>query len=366
MPSTLKRYCFLLFIICVLSFSTAYTQNNSSYIGIKTVVIDAGHGGKDAGAISKNRKLKEKDIALSIALKLGNLIKEQYPNIKVIYTRSRDIYVELNKRAEIANKNRADLFISIHVNSTKATSPRGCETFVMGTHKSESNFEICKTENSVIVLEDDYKSKYEGFDPNSPESYIIFSLLQNTHLEQSLKLASYVQDEYKKGPVKINRGVKQGGLLVLWKATMPAILTEVGFISNSSEALLLSQAKNQNAIAGAIFKAFQKYKSSYEINIPNLSQNKEEKTKNQEKESIKRSDSIEKTYKIQIFALNKILNSNSSSFKGLKDTYYIKSGNLYKYYYGEYQSLEEALKELPNIKKKFKDAFIINSEKLQK
>ena len=243
---------------------TLAAMQNENIIKIKTIVIDAGHGGKDAGAVSKNGIYKEKDIALSIALKFGAKIKEKYPDIKVIYTRDTDRYIELGERAAIANRNKADLFISIHINSTKGTVATGTETFVMGTNKSQSNFEICKTENSVIVLEDDYQSKYEGFDPNSPESYIIFSLLQNTHLEQSLKFASYIQDNYRNGPIKIDRGVKQGGLLVLWKATMPAVLTEVGFISNSEECMMLTWDQTQNMIASRLLDAFSSYKNDYE------------------------------------------------------------------------------------------------------
>ena len=207
----------------------------SDALRIKTVVIDPGHGGKDPGALSTNKKYREKDITLSVALKLGNLIKAKYPQVKVVYTRNTDKYVELSKRAEIANKNKADLFISIHVNSAKATQARGTETFVMGTHKSDDNFQVCKTENSVIVIEDDYQTKYQGFNPNSPESYIIFSLLQNMHQEQSIKYAANVQSQFAKGPITVNRGVKQGGLLVLWKTTMPSVLTELGFISNPKD-----------------------------------------------------------------------------------------------------------------------------------
>ncbi|HPS95583.1 MAG TPA: N-acetylmuramoyl-L-alanine amidase, partial [Bacteroidales bacterium] len=190
---------------------------NDSYVSIRKVVIDAGHGGKDPGAVSINRKTQEKNITLTVALKLGDLIKKNFPDIKVIYTRSTDVFIPLNQRTDIANKNRADLFISVHVNSAKARSAAGTETFVMGMDKSSSNLEVSKLENSVVVLEgDDFSSKYEGFDPNVPESYIIFSLLQNSHLEHSLSFASLVQRNLSKGPIIINRGIKQAGLLVLW------------------------------------------------------------------------------------------------------------------------------------------------------
>ena len=257
-------------LICAFISTASAEEGAQNSIKIKTVVLDAGHGGKDTGAISKNGAIKEKDITLSVALKLGKMINSNYPDVKVVYTRKRDEYIELSKRAEIANRNKADLFISIHVNSQKGTTATGTETFVMGTHKSSSNFEICKLENSVIVLEEDYQSKYEGFDPNSPESYIIFSLLQNTHLEQSLKFAALIQDNFKLGPIKVNRGVKQGGLLVLWKTTMPAVLTEIGFISNPAESNQLRRDAVQSQIAARIFNAFAKYKTDYEGGAPKL------------------------------------------------------------------------------------------------
>ena len=255
-------------ILCAVLLVLAQLPIQARQVGdamrIKTVVIDPGHGGKDPGAISRNGKYREKDITLSVALKLGNLIKASYPDIKVIYTRSTDKAVELSRRAEVANRNKADLFISIHVNSAKATQARGTETFVMGAHKSEDNFEVCKLENSVIVIEDDYQTKYEGFNPNSPESYIIFSLLQNVHQEQSIKYAALVQGQFAKGPIPVNRGVKQGGLLVLWKTTMPSVLTELGFISNSKDCAVLITRSGQEQFARRLFNAFVAYKKNYE------------------------------------------------------------------------------------------------------
>ena len=226
MPYKFKVFKILL---CGLLFLTPLVylqaQDVDDVSRIRRVVIDAGHGGKDPGAISRNGKYKEKNITLSVALELGELIKSNFPDIKVIYTRSTDKYVELSERAAIANRNKADLFISIHVNSAKSTQARGTETFVMGTHKSEANFEVCKLENSVIVIEEDYEKKYEGFNPGSPESYIIFSLLQNVHQEQSIKYAAQVQGQFARGPISVNRGVKQGGLLVLWKTTMMPLVS---------------------------------------------------------------------------------------------------------------------------------------------
>ena len=391
-------------LICAFISTASAEEGAQNSIKIKTVVLDAGHGGKDTGAISKNGAIKEKDITLSVALKLGKMINSNYPDVKVVYTRKRDEYIELSKRAEIANRNKADLFISIHVNSQKGTTATGTETFVMGTHKSSSNFEICKLENSVIVLEEDYQSKYEGFDPNSPESYIIFSLLQNTHLEQSLKFAALIQDNFKLGPIKVNRGVKQGGLLVLWKTTMPAVLTEIGFISNPAESNQLRRDAVQSQIAARIFNAFAKYKTDYEGGAPKLipdnempSQSAEQQeaaveSAEQQKAAVESTEQQEatvaesavqdeqpeakrqpeakgqpaasgKAYRIQILSVTKVLPAGAPDLKGRRDAYYIYANKAYKYCIGEYATREEAAADLPKIRKQFSGAFIIFAEK---
>ena len=391
-------------LICAFISTASAEEGAQNSIKIKTVVLDAGHGGKDTGAISKNGAIKEKDITLSVALKLGKMINSNYPDVKVVYTRKRDEYIELSKRAEIANRNKADLFISIHVNSQKGTTATGTETFVMGTHKSSSNFEICKLENSVIVLEEDYQSKYEGFDPNSPESYIIFSLLQNTHLEQSLKFAALIQDNFKLGPIKVNRGVKQGGLLVLWKTTMPAVLTEIGFISNPAESNQLRRDAVQSQIAARIFNAFAKYKTDYEGGAPKLipdnempSQSAEQQeaaveSAEQQEATVASADRQEatvaetavqdeqpeakrqpaakgqpaasgKAYRIQILSVTKVLPAGAPDLKGRRDAYYIYANKAYKYCIGEYATREEAAADLPKIRKQFSGAFIIFAEK---
>ena len=377
-------------LICAFISTASAEEGAQNSIKIKTVVLDAGHGGKDTGAISKNGAIKEKDITLSVALKLGKMINSNYPDVKVVYTRKRDEYIELSKRAEIANRNKADLFISIHVNSQKGTTATGTETFVMGTHKSSSNFEICKLENSVIVLEEDYQSKYEGFDPNSPESYIIFSLLQNTHLEQSLKFAALIQDNFKLGPIKVNRGVKQGGLLVLWKTTMPAVLTEIGFISNPAESNQLRRDAVQSQIAARIFNAFAKYKTDYEGGAPKLIPDNEMPSQSAEQqdatvaesavqdeqpeakrqpeakgqpEAKRQPEALGKAYRIQILSVTKVLPAGAPDLKGRRDAYYIYANKAYKYCIGEYATREEAAADLPKIRKQFSGAFIIFAEK---
>ena len=335
----------ILLILLTHPLTVSGQQGQDNLIKIRTVVIDPGHGGSDPGAINRAKKLKEKDITLSVALKLGNLIKEKYPDIKVIYTRSSDKFIELNTRTAIANRNNADLFISIRVNSAKSTSARGTETWVMGAERTASNLEVCKTENSVITLEDDYSSKYEKFDPDKPESYIIFSLLQNTHLEQSLILSELVQKNLQNGPIVKNRGVKQGPFLVLWKATMPSILIELGFISNETDSRLLGNKYNHITFAKRIFTAFEQYKSQYERSTVTTQAN-----------GIRNDN--ETYYAVQLFAVKKRLGAGAAEFKRLK-TEVFQEGSLYKYVTGRYGSENEAYSALPEIRKKFPDAFVV-------
>lgn len=346
---------------------------SSSRVALKKVVIDAGHGGKDPGAISINKRHREKDITLAVSLMVGNLIKESYPDVDVVYTRSTDVFVPLEIRSQIANKEKADLFISIHVNSARARSASGTETFVMGIDKSSSNLEVSKLENSVILLEgDDYSAKYEGFDPNVPESYIIFSLLQNAHLEHSLAFASLVQDQLSRGPITINRGVKQAGLVVLWRTTMPAVLVELGFISNSSDLEVLVKKENQQKMAKSIFDAFTNFKKVYEgdENGPLLTPAnstdqarpaKEEKVS--EVVNIKEEKELDEGYySIQLMAVTKVLKKGASDLKGLKEYDFKKVGNFYKYHTGVFTQLSDASGALTEIKKKFPQAFIIRIE----
>lgn len=326
-----------------------YAQNKQ-VVELKTVVIDAGHGGHDPGAT--NGRTYEKNITLSVALMLGDMIKSSYPSVKVIYTRSTDKFVELYRRADIANKNNADLFISIHVNSA-SPSARGHETFVMGQDKNSENLEICQLENSVVVLEDDYTSNYQGFDPNNPESYIIFSLLQNAHLEQSLDFATLVQENANAGPIANNRGVKQANFIVLWKCTMPAVLIELGFISNPNDMKVLTSKSGQQQIAGNIFKAFKAYKERYDTDIYLPPSNEGVQTE-------RPTTGTQETgyYGIQVMASGKLLPPGSKEFRGW-NCRYVKSGKNYKYYIGQYSTREEAVKDLPKIRDSFPDAFII-------
>ena len=231
---------------------------------ITTVVIDAGHGGKDPGAIGAISK--EKDIALTVALLTGDYIKKNCPDVKVVYTRERDVFVSLNERAAIANRNNADVFISIHCNSagSKGASATGAETFVLGEHKNAANLEVAKKENSAILYEEDADEQYGNFDLNSPEAYIALSLFQSEYLNQSLQLAANMQEQFSKRVGRKDRGVQQAGFLVLWKTAMPSILIELGFISNAAEERFLASENGQVYMASAIYRAFRDFKASYE------------------------------------------------------------------------------------------------------
>lgn len=233
---------------------------------IRTVVIDAGHGGKDTGALGAISK--EKDLNLTVALLTGEYIKKNLPDVKVIYTRERDVFVTLNERAAIANRNNADVFISIHCNSagSKGSSAVGAETFVLGEHKNAANLEVAKKENSSILYEEDAKEQYGDFDLNSPEAYIALSLFQQEYLNQSLQLAANVQEQFTKRVGRKDRGVQQAGFLVLWRTAMPSILIELGFISNAAEERFLASETGQEYMASAIYRAFRDFKASYEGN----------------------------------------------------------------------------------------------------
>ena len=229
---------------------------------VDTVVIDAGHGGKDPG--THGLSVKEKDIALQIAMKVGGYIEKNVPGVKIIYTRTKDVYLGLDERADIANKAKADLFICIHANAVPREEVYGTETYVMGLHKTEGNLDVAKRENSVILLDNNYQERYEGFDPNSPESYILFSLAQSAYQESSLKFAEKVELQFKNRVGRRSHGVKQAGFWVLWRTAMPSVLIEVGFLTNNKEERFLSDSDGQDLIASGIYRAFKEYKAQVE------------------------------------------------------------------------------------------------------
>ncbi len=342
---------------------------------IKTVVIDPGHGGSDPGAVGKISK--EKDIALDVSLKFGKMIEEKYKDIKVIYTRTDDSFVELYKRAKIANDNDADLFICVHVNASTSSSPYGAETFVMGLHVNDANLKVAKLENSVILQEDNYEEQYAGFDPNDPENHIIFSLFQNANLTQSLFFAGKVQDEIRDNVKRNDRGVKQAGFLVLWRTTMPSVLVELGFISNPEEEKYLNSAEGQNNLAIALFDAFNNYKLHYEDNAgeasfiikeDNSTSNNEKKPDPETQSTIPEISSEKGIYfKVQVMTSSQKTEINSPKFETYQNVDVYLHNGVYKYTIGKETDYKEIVKLHKELKSEFDGCFIVafkNGERL--
>ena len=257
----------LLLLVTLLLLLTSFTNDNKKTNSkIRTVVIDPGHGGKDSGTMGTKRfKIYEKHVALAVSLKLGDYIKNTFPNIDVVYTRDSDVFLELNERTELANNANADLFISIHCDGFTNSTPSGASVFVMGMSKLKANMDIAIRENSAIYMEDNYQHKYEGFDPKSAESYIVFSLMQNTHLNQSLKIAEEVEKEFSIKENRKSRGVKQAPFYVISRTNMPSILIECGFLTNFEEEEYLHSEIGQEYIASSIFRGFKAYKENFEV-----------------------------------------------------------------------------------------------------
>ena len=366
-------------LMATMLFGISYTTDAQDFV----LVIDAGHGGHDPGAIGK--RAKEKDINLNVALKLGKLVQQNCKDVKVVYTRQKDVFVTLNRRAEIANNAKADLFISVHTNSVAGNSKAmGASTWTLGLAKSDANLDVAKRENSVILYEDDYKTSYAGFDPNSAESYIIFEFMQDNYMSQSVHLASLVQDEFKTTAKRRDHGVHQAGFLVLKASAMPSILVELGFISTPAEEQFLASEAGANTMANAIFRAFQTYKKEHEAKqggataqLPNnISATAEKKSA---PESVKKEQApaqetasadtgTEKpVFKIQFLTSSRKLASNDRRLSGLKSVdYYVEKGT-YKYTCGASTDYNQVRSTLRQVTKTYKDAFIIafrGSEKM--
>ena len=317
---------------------------------IQTIVIDAGHGGKDTGALGK--LTTEKALNLAVALKFGNLIKENLPDVKVIYTRSTDKFVELSERAAIANRNNADVFVSIHCNSTeKANSAYGAETFVMGESKNEKNLAVAKKENAAILLEDNTDA-YDNFDPNSTEAYILFSLSQSLYQSQSLNLAGKVQQQFAGKVGRHDRGVQQAGFLVLWKTSMPSILVELGFINNTKEEQFLNSEKGKNQMALALYRAFADYKREFEAEN-HISEQPIAKP------TIETSNN-DTYFTVQFASRDKKVSSTGKTFKGVKEVDVYEYGGAFRYTSGRFTTKAEAMKRQNEVRTLgYKDAFVI-------
>ena len=348
------------------------------------VVIDAGHGGKDGGAVGTFAK--EKDITLNVAKLLGSKISNECENIKVVYTRDTDKYLTLQQRANIANRAKGDLFISIHVNSVDLNSPgrtnvAGSSVFTLGLHKTKDNLDVAMRENSVIKMEDNYTTVYSGFDPNSAESYIIFEMNQNKHMLKSINLASSIQNELTTNAGREDKGVRQAGFWVLWATNMPSVLVELDFICNPTQEKFLSSTDGQEQLANSIFNAFVKHVSNDNSNIQRPDRKVSKENARSIEKSIKNNSIQEQTtlstdftqvenndsttssdeiiYKIQILTSDKILRDNSREFKGLHPIWHYRDNRIYKYTYESTTSLQDAEVILKNVKDKFPQAFIV-------
>lgn len=330
-----------------------------------TVVIDAGHGGKDPGAISANKKLYEKDVTLKVALMVGESIKKNHPEVKVLYTRKTDVFVGLNDRARMANKANADLFISIHTNAAKNRTAKGAETYTLGIEeeRTERNLEIAKRENGVIFLEDNHEKTYANFNPNSPESYIIFEYMQSEFVKESIHMAQYVQEHLASDANRHDRGVRQAGFLVLNATSMPSILVELGYISNAEDAKYLGSESGQKRMSRCISEAFDKYYT--DLMKLNASQPSVESTRtttipaSKEQPKAIQGDEQQPVFKVQFLSSSKLLAAEDKAFKGLKPVEFYYDKGLYKYTYGSSTNYNDIIRIKKKVNEKFKDAFII-------
>ncbi len=357
-------------LMMFLVFGSMHLSIGQSDIGkIKCICIDAGHGGKDPGAIGS--KAKEKNVVLAVALKLGKLIETTYPDIKVVYIRDKDVFVELRDRTRIANKNKADLFISIHANALDVKKKpgnkniKGVETFVLGTNSSEHNLKVAMQENSVIHYEDDYSAKYAGFDPARVESYILFNMIRNLHLENSVNLATMIQSELVKNTKQVNREVRQAPLWVLKDVAMPAALVEIGYITNLDDERFMMSAVGQDKIARSIFKGFQNYKNKLEAKtMGSLKlQNKEAVSRNAgttESRAVGdiKSASKRPLYAIQVASSAGRMKDCASICRGMKVNELYSKGR-YRYYVKASDDLDVVKKSLGEVRKIVKDCFVI-------
>lgn len=371
-------------MLCATCFS-ASSQDKKGSLGLSVICLDPGHGGNDPGCVSRDgTKIREKDIVLSVGLKVRKLLGECYPDLNVVMTRSDDTFIPLGKRADIANKAGAGLFISIHVNAVDPKknknykSVNGFSIHTLGQSRTgadlySSNMELCKRENSVILMEDDYSTTYQGFDPNDPESYIIFNLMQNANLVQSLLFADDLAGSLSAGPVKKSRGISQDPFLVLWKTTMPAVLIECGFITSPSDLEKMKSSSGQDEIARRIVEAIVRFKTRYDesLNIPvtkpviplgNVPDEGNPVKSGPEKAVTVTADGQDAAvFGTQVLATGRQMKSSDPFFKGYKPMV-IPAGNVFKYIIGTSADAAQAREEYRKIKKLFPDSFMVKVE----
>jgi len=355
----LKRTHFIFLVFFLINFPFLILSQESAFFGLNTIVIDPGHGGKDPGSPGTGRyKVFEKDIALDISIILGDYINDFFPDINVLYTRTKDEFIKLSNRSQIANINNADLFISIHCDAFTNESASGSSTYVMGPHKTDSNLKIAMRENSSILMEENFELEYGGFNPNEPESYIALNMYQSKYIGYALNFASKVQNQFGKSSNRKNRGVKQAGFLVLSRTTMPSVLIEVGFITNEREEDYLNSDTGKDEVAKSIFNAFKDYKKE----IDDLSSeriNNLVKKDTTQLHSDQKYDEIENFLSVQFFASKDSIQFNNNELN--KDLIFcIKENTLFKYFYGKANSYSE-IKVTQNKMKNygFFDSFIV-------
>ena len=350
-------------------------QKKTADMRLKTVVIDPGHGGKDAGCISRDKKTYEKNITLDIGKRLAKKIRAAYPDVEVKMTRSEDVFVELENRAVIANKAGADLFISIHVNSVeKGTTANGYSIHCLGQSSRKGNdlysknLDLVKRENSVIMLEDNYETTYQGFDPNDPQSSIIFSLMQNAHLGNSLLFAEDVANAMGSTPIKNSRGVSQDPFWVLWRTAMPSVLVEVGFITNPDDLTAMRSEKGRDGIAANLFSAFKTFKERYDNSMALEKEDRQEEKADKPAEAEPKAEAPQEEnleegilYGVQVLATTKKMAENDPFFAGYKPVM-IQTGKIYKYVIIPSRSLKEVKANHKKIQNKFPDNFIVKIE----
>ncbi len=382
----MSKYLQLIFDFLILLALTTPVYSQNLHFELKTVVIDAGHGGRSPGAVVEG--VREKDIVLKVALKAGELIKMNHPNVKVIYTRESDKAVDLLERAAIANRNKADLFISIHANYFKNPAIAGSETYLLGLHRTEENLELAKLENSVILLEDDYETRYEGFDPNHAESYIMFELLQDEFLEQSRLFAEKTENQFKTLVKRNSRGVKQAGFLVLRQTTMPGVLIELGYLSNKNDREYMQTETGLQKYAEAIAKAFSLYKDSREaksasvataqnksphkelpampdtvkasaLNDSLLVEDQKQSTQFQPEKPNRISELKGTWFGIQILASSKELCVNDKSFRKGTVIFYLEEGGIHKYFTAVEKDFQKTRAQLASTRIIYPDAFLV-------
>lgn len=348
--TVMKTNFIFLFVLFTYSLTFAGSRNNDDHTFV--VVLDAGHGGHDPGNLGNG--YKEKDIALKIVLEIGREL-EKNPNIKVVYTRKSDVFVDLFVRGKIANESNADLFVSVHCNAHNSPA-HGTETFVLGIHRNQTNFEVAKRENAVIFLENDYEKNYGGYDPNSPEATIGILLGQEEYLDQSILLASKIQHNFTQSLKRVDRGVKQAGLIVLHQTIMPSVLVEVGFLTYKPEGTYLNSNRGQDEMANSIVNAIVDYKKTLDQNIGDDLEsenmvNNSSNTKELIYENI--------TFKVQVAAGTNKLETKPYNFKGLDNISREQEGNLYRYFYGSTSNYNEAKRLQEVAKQKFITCFIV-------